>query len=53
MEREPVEIVVADAIEYIAEEMIKKGYAIDSNDKIAMHDIINLIADYAELMRGK
>jgi hypothetical protein len=51
--REPVEIIVADAVEYISEEMIKKGYAVDSNDKIAFHDIILMLADYAELMRDK
>jgi hypothetical protein len=53
MNREPVEIVVADAVEYISEEMIKKGYAVGSDDKIAFHDIILMLSDYAELMRDK
>lgn len=53
MAKEPVEIVVADAVEYIAEEMIKKGYAVDSDNKIAFHDIVHLLSDYAELMRDK
>ena len=53
MAKEPVEIVVADAVEYISEEMIKKGYAVGSDDKIAFHDIILMLADYAELMRDE
>jgi hypothetical protein len=48
-----VDIVVADAVEYIFEEMVKKGYTVGSDDKIALHDFVHIFADYLDLMREK
>jgi hypothetical protein len=45
-------IVVGEAVEYIYMEMVRKGYAVTSDDKIALNDIIFILSDYVELVEA-